>query len=172
MLILSLLACGLTTLSIDESAQTEVPKATLAEILLGDMGFGDFVSMDLTESSELANQGVEPGDVEDVRMTYMELEALTPQGDDLSFLNEMRIFVEGPELERQELAWSDDFPAGDSVVVFSLEDVDLTPYAVSQSMTFDIEVDASRPENDTLVEARFGVDVRVTGQGIRNNTQR
>jgi len=39
-------------------------------------------------------------------------------------------------------------------------------------MTFDIEVDASRPENDTLVEARFGVDVRVTGQGIRNNAQR
>jgi len=77
MLILSLLACGLTTISLDESAQTEVPKATLAEILLGDMGFGDFVSMDLTESSELANQGVEPGDVEDVRLTYMEMETLT-----------------------------------------------------------------------------------------------
>lgn len=172
MLILSLLACGLTTISIDESAQTEVPKATLAEVLLGDMGFGDFVSMDLTESSELANQGVEPGDVEDVRLTYMELEVLTPEGDDLSFLNEMRIFVEGPELDRRELAWSEDFPEGESLVVFTLEDVDLTPYVVSQSMTFDIDVDASRPEEDTLVEARFGVDVRVTGQGIRNNTQR
>jgi hypothetical protein len=172
MLILTLLACGLTTISIDESAQTEVPKATIAELILGDMGFGDFVSMDLTESSELANQGVEPGDVEDVRLTYMELEAMTPEGSDLSFFNEMRIFVEAPELDRQELAWSEDFPEGESTVVFTLEEVDLTPYAVSQSMTFDIEVDAARPEDDTVVEARFGVDVRVTGQGIRNNAQR
>lgn len=172
MLILSLLACGLTTISIDESAQTEVPKATLAETLLGDMGFGAFVSMDLTESSELQNQGVEPGDVEDVFLTYMELEAMDPQGSDLSFLNEMRIFVEGPDLERRELASSVDFPEGESVVVFTIEDVDLTEYVVSQSMTFDTEVNASRPDEDTLVEARFGVDVRVTGQGIRNNTQR
>lgn len=172
MLILSLLACGLTTITINESAQTEVPKATLAEVILGDMGFGDFVSMDLTQSSELANQGVEPGDVEDVRLTYMELEAMSPDGSDLSFLDEMRIFVEGPDLEPQELAWADDFPEGESVVGFTLTDVDMTPYVVSQSMTFDIEVTASRPEEDTLVEARFGVDVRVTGQGIRNNTQR
>ena len=171
MLILSLLACGLTTITINESAQTEVPKATLAEVILGDMGFGDFVSMDLTESSELANQGVEPGDVEDVRLTYMELEALTPDGSDLSFLDEMRIFVEGPDLEPQELAWADDFPAGESVVGFTLTDVDMTPYVVSQSMTFDVQVTASRPEEDTLVEARFGVDVRVTVQGIKNNTR-
>lgn len=172
MLILSFVACGLTTFSIEESAQTEIPKATLAEVLLGEMGFGDFVSMDLTESSELANQGVEPGDVEDVMLTYMELEALSPEGQDLSFFNEMRIFVEAPDLDRQELAWADDFPAGEGLVAFTLEEVDLTPYAISQSMTFDIEVDAARPEEETTVEARFGVDVRVTGQGIRNNAQR
>ena len=55
------------------------------------------------------------------------------------------------------------------MVPFTLSDVDLTPYVVSQSMTLTTDVSAHRPEVDTTVEARFQVNVRVTAQGVRNN---
>ena len=50
----------------------------------------------------------------------------------------------------------------------ALEDVDLTPYIVSQALSLTTEVTASRPDEDTVVEARFVVDVTATVQGVKN----
>ena len=167
-----LLAVGcsrLTTLHIEESAQTTVEEGTLLEDLLGDFGFESFVTMDLTQSEEMKNQGAEPGDVRNVELVLFELEALDPDGADLSFIESMDILVQAPGLEERLLASADDFPEGQALVAFTLGEVDLTPYVVSQSMTITTDVTAHRPDQDTLVEARFQVDVGVTGQGIRNN---
>jgi hypothetical protein len=46
--------------------------------------------------------------------------------------------------------------------------VNLTPYVVSESMTLSTDVTAQRPEQDTLVEARFTVEVQATVQGAKN----
>ncbi len=88
----ALVACQLTVYSttITETATTEVPGGTLLEQLVGELGFGDFLNMDLTESEELVNQGVEPGDIKEVYLVDFVLAATSPPGADLSFLSRWR----------------------------------------------------------------------------------
>ena len=165
--VVGFLSCdsGLFTIELEERAQTTVPGGTLLEELLGDLGFEDFVTVDITASEELENQGVQPGDIVDVTLTAFELEALSPSGADLTFLEEIAVYVEADGLSRQRIAWLDDFPAGAALVSFNLDAVDLTPYAVSAAMTIDTEVTGRSPDEDTTIEARFVLDVGVTSQG-------
>ena len=168
MLFLALGCASLLTIEISESSEVMVEKGTVLESLLGDLGFGDFVSMDLTESQALANQGVEPGDIERVNLVLLELEAIEPEGTDLSFFDSMMFYATAPDLAQVKIASADSFPEGTSLVSFSLEDVNLTEYVVSESMSLTTEVTASRPEVDTLIEARFTVEVQATVQGVKN----
>ncbi len=168
-----LLACAssLTTIRIEESATTTVEEGTILEDLLGDIGFAGFVSMDLTASQELENQGVAPGDIVEVYLRDLTLAVTSPDGGDLSFFDTMEVYVEGPGLPRQLVAWQDTFPEGQGVVSFELETVDLTDYVVSTSMTLSTEVTAHRPDQTTEIEASFAVDVGVTAQGACNQAK-
>lgn len=162
----------ISTITLDEEASTVVERGTLIEEFISDFGFGDFLNMDLTQSAALRNQGVEPGDIEDVRLEHLELEATDPSGADMAFLESMDLFVEAPGVARAPLASSPGFPEGQALVVFDLAEVDLTPYVVSESMTFDTEVTGRRPDVNTTLTARFTVAFRVTTQGLRNAASR
>ena len=155
----------LFTIRIDEEASTTVQPGTLLEEVLVDFGFGDFLDMNLLDSTELQNQGVEPGDVKEVRLDRFELEAVS--GDDLSFLSDLELYVEAPGLDRLLVAEAHDFE-GQTLVELDLADVDLTAYVVSESMTFTTDVTGRRPSQTTEVVARFEVVVGVTGQGACN----
>ena len=172
MILFWLMGCGaidsLLTIEISQSAQVTVEQGTVLEDLLGDIGFGDFVSMDLTQSQELTNQGVEPGDISRVTLTLLEMEALEPSGSDLSFFEKMTFFAEAHDIVKAQIASAPEFPEGESLVVFNRDDVDLSPYVVSESMTLSTDVTASRPEQDTLIEARFVIEVQATMQGVQN----
>ena len=161
------LACQakLFTITIAEEDQVVVEQGTILEELLGDFGFGGFVSMNLIDSEELRNQGVAPGDVQDVRLVLFELEAVDPAGADLAFLEDLKVYVEAPGLPQVLLASASEFPEGQALVEFVVEDVDLTDYVVSENMTLTTDVTAMRPDVDTTVAARFEIDVGVTGQG-------
>lgn len=159
----------LTTITIEDSAITEVEGATILETLVGDLGFESFVSMNLVESEELQNQGVEPGDIKNARLVAFELEAMSPSGADLAFIDDMAILISAPGLSEETLASADDFPEGEALVVFDVEDVDLTDYIVSESLTLSTDVTGHRPDETTIVEARYVIDVGVTLQGVKNN---
>lgn len=166
--LLSYSGCKLTQIHVDQESTTTVPKGTVVEALLGNMGFGDFVAMDLTQDQALQNQGVAPGDIQDVRLDYLQLEATSPAGADLSFLHALSVYVEAPGVTRELLASADSFPVGAPLVDLAVEDLDLTPYVVSQNMTLTTEVNGQRPDQDTNVTARFRVVVGVTSQGACN----
>ena len=167
MLLWALIGCAgeaLTHIEVDGEAETAVEAGTLLEELLVDFGFEDFVSMDLVSASALQNQGVEPGDISSAVLIAFELEAIDGMGD-LSFLEEVRLSVEAPEVEAVELAVADDFPPGEPVVVFALSGADFAPHVVSREMTFGTEITGHRPSADTTVRARYVVDVGVTLKG-------
>lgn len=168
------IACqnGLFTLRIRDEATTTVPRGTVLEDLVGDLGFGEFLAMDLTQRQELRNQGVEPGDIAIAELTAFSLRAVGPDGADLAFLESMSLYVEAPGLPEVLIASADDFPEGEAEVIFELTGEDLTPYVVSQSMTFTTEVRGSRPDVDTEVAASFEVEVGVTRQGACNQVRR
>lgn len=165
MLWLTLLGCSkLLTVQIEGTATTEVEGASLLEDLIGDLGFDSLVSMDITEAEELANQGVEPGDLVSVRLVGFDLE-ITEGDPDLSFIDAMAVSVTAPDLDEVEIAVQDEFPEGQALVEMELLDVDMVDYAVSQSMTLTTSVEASRPSEDSVIEARYVLEVEATLQG-------
>ena len=155
----------LTRIDVEGQAQTTVEGAGLLGELLGDIGFDGFTSMDITASEELQNQGVEPGDIKDARLVSFELEALDPRGGDLSFLRQLSVSVSAPGLPQVLLASQVSFPEGTALVPFDVEDVDLTDYVTSASLTLTTEATGEPPADDTTIEARYLLDVGVTLQG-------
>ncbi len=158
----------LTTIKLKEESTTTVDKATALELLLGDMGFGKFASMDITQSETLANQGVEPGDIVDVRLSEFTLTVTSPEDGHLGFIESFDVYVVAPDLPEVLIASYDDFGDDPTMVEMELPDVDLTDYATSQSMTFTIDAAGNRPEVDTEIEAAITLDVGVTLQGVAN----
>lgn len=160
-------ACSgkLFTITIDDSATTMIEKGTVLESALGGLGFGDLLQADITQSEELQNQGVEPGDIEEVYLVDFVLTATEPAGADLSFLERVDILVAAPGLPERVVASASDFPPGLAQVTFALEDVDLTDYVVSEAMTLTTDATGGRPDQDTTVVADFVIEVGVTGQG-------
>jgi hypothetical protein len=156
---------GVFRVDIDGDDTLVVEQGTVLEALAGDLGFGAFLAMNLTEDQRLANQGVEPGDIARARLLSFTLEATDPAGADLAFLQEVRLFVEAPELPAVEVASASDFPPGLARVDFELEDVDLTAHLVSEEMTLRAEVDGGRPADDTTLRAAYALEVGVTLQG-------
>jgi hypothetical protein len=157
---------GLFRITVRESALTEVERGTVVEEVVSDLGFGAFLEMDLLESDELANQGVEPGDIDEAELVLFGLQVQSPLGGDLAWIDTLDLFVSGPDLPEVLLAHHDDFPPGVGAVELELEPVDLTPYIVSRSMSVTTEVSGRRPDRDTVVTALFAVEVGVTGQGV------
>jgi len=166
-------ACGarLFTIQLEDSAVVVIEEATLLEEAIGDLGFGDLLDVDIAQSEELANQGVEPGDIREVYLTDFVLAATDPEGADLSFLDRVDIVVSAPGLPEQVIATADAFPEGLAQVDFELEDVDLTEYVVAESMTLTTDATGRRPPDDTTVRADFVIDVGVTGRGACNQTK-
>ena len=168
------LACGegkLATIEFSETAEATVPSAgTLGTIteLVGNLGFSGFTDMNISESEELANQGVAPGDINEAFITNFSLEALSPEGSDLSFLDSLEIWVEAEGLEPVLVASQDEFPEGVGKVDFIVEDVDITEYVVSEAMTITTEASGSLPSEETQLEAEIGFSVGITAQGACN----
>lgn len=140
------LACGgkLFTIRVDGIAETVIEQGTVVEVLLEDFGFADLANLEISESEELANQnqGVEPGDIEEVLLTDFVLTARDGVGD-LSFLDRIDVYVEGPGLPRVLIASSDSFPPGQSEVVFEVTGADITDYAVGHGARVPGELAAS-----------------------------
>ena len=163
-------ACSgkLLTITIEQESSIVIEQGTLLENLVGQFGFNEFTDLDITDSQELANQGVQPGDITDVYFKAFTLTATAPGGADLSFIDSLEFYVEADGLDRVLVASQDDFPAGQASVDLNLENVDLTAYVVSESMDLTTEVRGGRPPADTTVLAEFAIDVGATAQGACN----
>ena len=167
-----LTACGngsLFTIEVEESSTVEIESAgPLGEVaeLVGNLGFDGFTEMNIVESEELANQGVSPGDIEQAQVAYFALTVEEPADGDLSFINAMDIFVESDGLPTEMVASQSDFSS--NVVVFELNDLDLTEYIISESVTITTDVNGSLPSENTTVRADITISVGVTAQGAKN----
>ena len=166
-----ILGCSseLLNISLQEEAQAVVPASDplTGELvdLVGDVGFSGFTDMQISQSEVLQNQGVSPGDITTVFLTEFTIEVVEPQDQDLSFLSSVAVYVEADGLDKQLVALSDEFPEGESQVSFAIENVDLAPYVVADSMSLTTDVEGSLPSEEVTLNALFALDVGVTQQG-------
>lgn len=136
--------------------------------LVSDLGFDSFTEMDISNSAELQNQGVAPGDIDSAHVTEFVLRVVEPSDGDLSFLSSLEIWVEAQDLEPVLVAHHYNFPDGEREIYFTIEDVDLVDYVVSDSLNITTNASGQAPVDDTTVEASVSFVVDVTKQGACN----
>jgi hypothetical protein len=167
---LALLACSdPLSIKVEQTGSGEVEGAGAIGGLLGAFNLGGFDDLDVSIDQQLANQGVAKGDVSSVRLDQLTLS--TPDGDDLSFISSIDVFIESPGVDKTRIAHLDDFPEGQKSVDLELDDVDLVDYVVADSLTISTEASGSAPENDTEIDAYIALDVEATAQGACNAAQ-
>ena len=127
--------------------------------LVGDVGFGNFASFDITQSQELKNQGVKREQITSVKLTKLSIEVTSPaNGQDLTFIDSLTFFVESPGVAKKEIAKGGPFTAGATKADLTLVDLELAPYAAAPSMTFTTAATGKRPSHPVQVLARaYGI---------------
>lgn len=159
-----LLGCGLLTVRVEQTAATTVEGAGLVGQLLGALEFTGLDDFDVTFEQELENQGVAEEDVTSVVLTQFTLSTPTA-GADLSFIEAFDLYVAADGLDRVRVAHGEDFPEGVAAVDLELDEVELQPYVVAPSMTFETEVSGSAPVDDVEVEAFVVAEAVATAAG-------
>ncbi len=160
----------LLTIHIEQQGSGVVEGGGLVGELLTTLTLGGFDDLSVNIEQELANQGVAPGDISSVYVT--ELTLSTPDGEDLSFVSSLSIWIASPGLDPVRIAHGEDFPEGQKTVSLTLDGVDLTDYVVAESLTVETQADGTLPENDTTIEVLMGLDVTATAQGACTQAER
>ena len=168
LLLISLATCsGLDNFQITESSESTVSGATIFERLIGDLGFGDWLNLDLTQNEKLANQGVEGHQLDTVYLHSLTLTITEGHRDqDFSFIESIDFFANGPGLEKKLIARGSSFATGIKSVGLEIESVNLAPYASANSMTITTDVDGHRPDHQTTIRAEIVLDIDVNVAGV------
>lgn len=159
--LLGLLGCGLLTFEVDHSARTTIEGAGVLGEVLDLLSFTGLDEMDVSVSQALADQGVEEGDLQSVRFTTLRLSA----EPDLSFLENIEIYVSADGVDEVRVASQDDFPEGRSSVDLVLDDVDLVDAVVAGGMRFRVDATGSAPTEDTEITADVVLTITATAGG-------
>lgn len=167
---LALLAACANGTSLDDfditrTAQTVVQGSLLSQVLTP-LGFSALSDMQLSNSTEMKNQGVKPNQIDSIKLKLLRLRVIKPPtGQDLTFFKSIEFFAESNGLEKKLVAKGGPFAPNQGQADLQLLDVDLKPYVTAPSMSLTTTVDGHSPAQDTTVEATvtLRVDVNVTG---------
>ena len=165
--ILFAITCGkLDTFDISQKSSASIQGASILEQLVGDIGFGGFLNMDISQNEELKNQGVKKNQIDSVHLKTVTLTITDPpSGRDFTFVESLKFYVESEGLERKLIASGGPFESGLTTVGLNIEDVELSSYAAAPSMNITTEATGRRPSQNTTIEATLAltVDVNVSG---------
>ena len=159
-----LLGCGLLRFTVKEDATTTVAGSGVVGDLLGAVDLGGLDSFDVTIEQEMADQGVEPGDLTSVTLTVVTLHA----DPDLAFLTSIDIYVSADGVDEILVARGSSFPAGQYTVSLDVNGADLTDAVVAGGMSFRVDASGHPPSQDTDIDVHVEAEVEATAQGACN----
>ena len=165
--LLLLATCSnLDNLEVVESSEATLSGASIFERLIGDLGFGDWLNLDLTQNETLANQGVERHQLDTVYLQSLTLAIIDGRDEqDFSFIESIQFYVSSDTLDRKLIAQGSDFEPGLKIVGLDVEPLNLAAYASEESMTITTDVEGHRPDYQTRIKAdiTLNIDVNVAG---------
>lgn len=146
--------CGTPAFDVPVSSETTIKGAGLVGQLVDAFGpFAGFTAMDLTDTREFKNQGIDRNQVESVRLKSLRLSATEPSGADFDFLSSLAFHVEADGLPKRRVASLSPIPRDAGVLELALDDVELAPYVAAPSMSLTTEASGNPPARDTKVKA-------------------
>lgn len=158
---------GIDNFDIEESSTSTIPAGSPLEQVLGNLGFGNFLNLDITQNQTLQNQGVTKDQIDSVHITKLTLRITSPaSGQDFTFISSLKFYVGSEGLERALIASGGPFPSGASTIDLTVENVDLAPYVAAPSLDITTEANGRRPNQETTVEATIDLDVDVNVGGV------
>lgn len=163
-LLLLPLGCGLLTFTVEQQAVTTVEGAGLLGEILEVLDLAGFDGLEVAIEQEMADQGVEPGDLREVVLAELSLSA----EPDLAFLESIAIYVEADGVPEVLVAESRSFPAGQTRVSLETTGEDLTEHVVAGAMSFRVEAEGRAPEDDTDITVDLAVRIEATAKGACN----
>jgi hypothetical protein len=154
-------ACN-ATFDVHVSSKSTVKSGGLFQNLVGST-FGDFSSLDLSQTSDFKNAGVTKNEVDSVKLSKATLKIDSPQGATFEFLDDISFFVETEGQPRQKIAEAKNIPNDATNVDLTVFPVELKPYVTAPKMSVTTESTAHAPQNDTTIEAglTFTVDPKI-----------
>ena len=152
--------CSYMPVSFDvhTGGQTTIQKGTIAEGLVGTLGFGNLANLDISSSQEFKSNNVQKRHVARARLQELKLTITAPKEQNFDFLQSITFFVEAPGLEKKRLAHRD-VPRGARAFTCLIDDVELAPYVRADRMTITTTVNGHRPGADTTLQADLTINV-------------
>ncbi len=158
LLLVTNLGCEVASVDVVRHGVATIPKDGAFEI----MRFEDF-ELELGEIED--TQGIERRDVSDATLDRLVIEVLSPEPADLSFVDQIQVYAETPQLGRVRVAYVGEVPPDTRVVELDTDDVDLRNYVAADTVTFVAVIDGAMPATDVKVRATAELNVGVTLRG-------
>jgi hypothetical protein len=158
------LGCGLLSFTVRESGVTRVDGAGPLGTVLDVLDLAGLEGLDVSIEQEMADQGVEPGDLREVVLTELALSA----EPDLAFLDSIEIWVEADGVEPVLVAEGIDFPEGQARVELVTTGENFADHVAATGMSFRVDASGRAPDDDTDVTVDVAVRVEATAQGACN----
>lgn len=161
-LLASLLLAGCSALplpiNVHLTDSTSVERGTALEQVIGGMEFANFAALDISQSQELQNLYVGKSAIKSARVKILELSVLEPAEQNFDFIQEMSFFVEAEGQPAQRIAHRE-VPRNARFFRFEIDEVDLTPYIMAETMQITTKVKGRRPDHDTRIGSRLVIQV-------------
>lgn len=152
---------GIDTFRLIHLATTPVPGAARSPNLAGSLDFGAFHPAD---NPDLA--GVKRSEIDSIRIQEVWLQVIDPvNGQDLSFLDAIDIYVSATDQQPKLVATSAAFAKGVNPVKLQHASADLTDFALAEEMRIRADAQGSAPPQNSVLEAHVEmlVDVVILG---------
>jgi len=166
---LILATCGSAdNFNVATSATATMASGTSPGTLSSDLGFAALTSVDLKTNSAFVSQGLSDNDIGTVHVLQLTLTITSPaSGQDFSFLQAVRFYVEAPNVAKAEIASGADFTSGATNVVLNLDNIDLKAYVAAGTMKITTAASGTLPGQNTVVEANITFAVDATTPGLK-----
>ena len=106
--------------------------------------------------------------VEEIVLREMTLTIVSPQNEDFSFLNSIRIFINAEGLDEKQIAWKD--PVAESasnVIALETSQEDLKEYLVKDQFSLRVRTKTDEiiaEDHEIKIQSVFFIDAKILGQ--------
>ena len=164
---LILLGCGLLRFEVEQEDESTIEGAGLLGEVLGALDFTGLDDFQTSIDGELADQGVEQGDLKHVQLIAFELQA----EPDLAFVERLDVYVSADGVDEVRVASGEGFEPGQTEIALQLDGAELVEHVVAGGLRFRAEATGSAPVDDTALTTRVVVAVEATAQGACNQAR-
>jgi hypothetical protein len=163
--LLLLAACSAPSFTTEVRGEAVVPgdPAPSSPLLNSLPSIGSFTNLDFNQDQEFKNQGVSKDEVSSVKVDRLQLRVVSPPGQDLAFLDEVRFYAKAGDQEVLIAGASGlaELGAGRQVLELGVRGVELQPFVTAPSMSILLRGRGRVPAQDVRLQAVVTFDVEV-----------